>query len=446
MEFVMYHRVAAIALLLCAFAAPISAQSFTLVTQPAGAKIFGLDAAGNRVQLGIGSAKVKLEKNAANRFWISADGFATLDTVFVRDIKYEKSVTIALVNRVVKVTALPYDAQIRVNGEPRGTSTADVVVPPNVPVTVEVSKGGYKPEKKVYHNESGAELPLTERFELKDRLVNVQPKLPRNIQAGGTPPAVSVDGTEVGTGNVDVVVPFDKCVTATVSLESYKPEPRTLCNKAGSQPPEAILPVALVDRLVQVTTSPQDAEIVVDNKVVGTGNFALIVRDRACVKVLVRLVSYANQRREYCNTDNMNLEATARVELGVDESYSSSVQTDQANVNFTIEVGADRTPEQAWQTISQVVLGAFDVLEITDKDTGYLRTSWEVSKFSNAVIRTRVIVKLGSSSPLKYVVKIASERADDPNASVKDDELFSEWTRVLKTYKDIINEMQARLR
>lgn len=437
---------AAVMLAACLVAAPVHAQSFMLVTNPGTAKIFGLDAAGNKILLGSGTAKIKLERNAANRYWITADGFAPVDTTFIRDIKYEKSVSLNMVNRVVKVTALPFDAQIRVNGEPRGQGTAEVIVPPGVPVTVQVSKGGFKPQSRDYHNEAGTDLPLTDRFELRDRLVNVQPKMPRNLTANATPPTVSVDGTAIGTGNVDVTVPFDKCVTVTVEVPSYKPEPRTLCNKTDKQVPETVLPVALVDRLVAVIASPQTAEIVVDNKVVGTGNFSLVIRDRACVKVLVRAVSYARQVREYCNTDNMSLEPEVRIELGTDESYSSSVQTDQANINVTMEVGTGKTNEQAWQTISQVVLGSFDVLEITDKETGYLRTSWEVSKFSNAVIRTRVIVKLGSTSPLKYVVKVASERADSPDASAKDDEQFSEWDRVLKSYKDIINELQSRLR
>jgi hypothetical protein len=257
---------------------------------------------------------------------------------------------------------------------------------------------------------------------------------------------VSVDGTAIGTGNVDVTVPFDKCVTVTVELPSYKPEPRTLCNKADKQVPETVLPVALVDRLVALAASPQTAEILVDNKVVGTGNFNLIIRDRSCVKVTVRAVSYEVQTREFCNSDNMTLEPEARIELGVDESYGASVETDQANKNVTIEVGAAKTPDQAWQTISQVVLGSFDVLEITDKDTGYMRTAWKTTPYGRALIRTRVIVKLGSASPLKYVVKLASERTDVPNATVKDDEVFAEWDRVLKTYKDIINEMQSRLR
>lgn len=430
----------------CLLAAPLSGQSFTLVTAPATAKIFGLDAAGNKVAVGIGTAKIKLDSKSANRYWISADGYATIDTTFVRDIKYEKSVSINMVNRVVKVTSLPFDAEIRVDGNPRGTGSTDVVVPPGIPVTVTVTKAGFKPETRVYHNDAGSELPMADRFELRDRQTNVQPAMPHNVQANAVRPDVSVDGTVIGNGNVDIVVPFDKCVTVSVSAPSYKPEPRTLCNKADKQAPPSVLPVALVDRLVTVSATPATAEIVVDNKVVGTGTFDLVILDRSCVKASVRATGYATKTHEFCNNENTPLDPIQRMELLVDESYNSSVQTDQANVNVTIEVGTAKTPDQAWSIINQVVLGSFDVIEMTDKSTGYLRTSWEVSKFANAVIRTRVIVKIGSDSPLKYVVKLASERADSPTASVKDDELFNEWDRVLKSYKDIIGELIARLR
>jgi hypothetical protein len=228
---------AAVMLMSSLFTLPLAAQSFTLVTNPATAKIFGLDAAGNKVPLGVGTAKIKLERNAANRYFITADGFASIDTTFVRDIKYGKSVTVNMLSRVVKVTALPFDAQIRVNGEPRGTGSTEVVVPPGIPVTVQVMKAGFKPETHVYHNDPDTEVPTTDRFELRDRLVNVQPALPRNVAANAAQPSVSVDGTVIGTGNVDVVIPFDKCVTVTVNVPSYKPEPRTLCNKADKQAP-----------------------------------------------------------------------------------------------------------------------------------------------------------------------------------------------------------------
>jgi hypothetical protein len=134
------------------------------------------------------------------------------------------------------------------------------------------------------------------------------------------------------------------------------------------------------------------------------------------------------------------------VKLERDEAWDLSLASDQANVNFTVEVAGKRTPDEAWKTISQIITNSFDVLEVTDKETGYLRTGWNVRRFSDKVIRTRVIVKLADSNPLKYTIKLASEKADDGRATVKDDELFREWDRILLQYKDLINETQARLR
>jgi hypothetical protein len=48
-------------------------------------------------------------------------------------------------------------------------------------------------------------------------------------------------------------------------------------------------------------------------------------------------------------------------------------------------------------------------------------------------------------TPLKYVVKIVSEISIVKNVSASEDENFREWDRLLKTYKDIISEIQARL-
>lgn len=423
------------------------AQKFTLSVTPAEARISGFDKVGNKVVLGVGSAKLKLEKKGSNRFLIEAPGFAVVDTVFARGGKYGKVVNYTMGARSVNVTVLPFDAEFTVDGirKPPG----HVIIPVGKSVTVEARKSGYKPERRVYSNESGAQIPLTERLELRDKSVGVQPTIPRSTSVNTNPPTVSVDGNVVGTGNVNVVVPFDKCVTVTVSSAGYKPESRPLCSNV--QLP-LTLPVSLLDRLVTVTTVPPNAGIHVDGKLVGRGTFDVVVKNEMCVKVHAQLSGYALEQREFCNRDNTPIPDEIRIDLPIDEAYTSSIQSDQANVNFTVEVGGGRTPDQAWRTISQVVLGSFDVLEITDKETGYMRTAWEATKFSNSIVRTRVIVKLGDTSPLKYVVKIASEHAPlrrlnkEDETSVKDDQDFREWDRIMNSYKDIINEMQARLR
>lgn len=414
-----------------------SAQTITISSDPAGANFYMISEAGVWTLLGTGSAKFKLNKKLTNRVWVVLEGYDTATTDFPTGKKYPKEVTIPLANRLVKVTALPYDAVIYANGERKGSQYASVGVPRGQTVTLEVRKAGFKTETRTYRHEPGREMPpTTERIELKDRLVVV------NSAPDGA--IIKVDGATLGHGTVDVVVPFDKCVSVVAELESYSPQQTRFCNKEGLPVPKTSETIPLKDRMVALTASPANAEIRVSDRVVGTGSYNVVIPRNGCTTVEITASSYGKKRRQYC--DAADLIPTENIDLPFDEAYTSSIASDQANVNFTIEVGGGKTADQAWRTISQIVLSSFDVLEITDKETGYMRTAWEVTKFRNSIVRTRVIVKLGDSAPLKYVVKIASEHSNEDGVTVKDDEKFREWDRILNSYKDIINELQARLR
>jgi hypothetical protein len=88
-------------------------------------------------------------------------------------------------------------------------------------------------------------------------------------------------------------------------------------------------------------------------------------------------------------------------------------------------------------------------LETVDYNTGYLTTSWQVQNFQSSIIRTRVIVSTGGNTDqIAYAVKLISQEAflDGQNAvTVKDDEKFEDWARILKKYDGLIQEIQARL-
>ena len=78
----------------------------------------------------------------------------------------------------------------------------------------------------------------------------------------------------------------------------------------------------------------------------------------------------------------------------------------------------------------------------------YLRTAWQLKSYgdnNDVVIRTRIIVKRSNDQPLRYAIKIVSERNRIAGVSVKDDENFVPWDRLLNTYKDVIGEVQSRL-
>jgi hypothetical protein len=126
-----------------------------------------------------------------------------------------------------------------------------------------------------------------------------------------------------------------------------------------------------------------------------------------------------------------------------DDAFDATEATDMANID--IEIKTNKPEVEAWRLISQIITSYFDVIEVTDRNTGYLRTAWVVQTFKQNTIRTRIIVKLGSSDPLSYKVKLISEQSAQPQTSVKSDELFKEWDRILRKYKEVVNEIQTRL-
>lgn len=92
------------------------------------------------------------------------------------------------------------------------------------------------------------------------------------------------------------------------------------------------------------------------------------------------------------------------------------------------------------------MLNYIDVIEMTDKETGYLRTAWSLQTFKQNTIRTRIIVKESSINPLAFKVKLISEESGEAMTSVKSDHLYKEWDRVLRSYNNTISEFQARIK
>ena len=126
-----------------------------------------------------------------------------------------------------------------------------------------------------------------------------------------------------------------------------------------------------------------------------------------------------------------------------DDAYDASIQTDIANIDIELKTTMDEV--DAWKLISMIITSYFDVIEVTDRETGYLRTSWVIQTFKQNTIRTRLIIKLGDTDPLTYKVKLVSEESRAPGTSVKSDELYREWDRVLRKYGNVFDELQSRL-
>lgn len=197
---------------------------------------------------------------------------------------------------------------------------------------------------------------------------------------------------------------------------------------------------------VELGVSENDAEIYINGKLVGKGSTVVTVPSKDCVTVVIKKIAYLTERIEFCNKKDMTKPPkTYYVEMKRDDSYDASIQTDIANVDIELKCNS-MEKDKAWKLINQIVLTYIDVIEMTDKETGYLRTSWSLKTFLQNTIRTRIIIKESSSDPLMFKVKLISEASGMPMTSVKSDELYKEWDRVLRSYSNVISEFQARVK
>lgn len=204
------------------------------------------------------------------------------------------------------------------------------------------------------------------------------------------------------------------------------------------------LSVSAGKKITKFTVSEADAKIFVDGKQMGVGQLDITIPAYACVNVKVEKVGYLTSTIEFCNKPNFTPPPkTYFCQMEKDDAYDASEATDIANVD--IEVKTSKREDEAWKLLSQIITTYFDVIEVTDKSTGYLRTAWVVQSFKQKTIRTRVIVKLASSDPLAYKIKLVSEVANGANVSVKSDELFKEWDRILRKYREVVREATSRL-
>lgn len=203
---------------------------------------------------------------------------------------------------------------------------------------------------------------------------------------------------------------------------------------------------AVKAQTVMVSASEPDAAIIVDGQSLGTGNLKIKVPKNSCVNVKVQKAGFLKYEQTYCNKKGQTEPPKKQFfDMKRDDAEEASVKTDQANIDFSIEISKKQEPVEVWKRANQVVTDYFDAIEVSDKETSYLRTAWSVQSFQQNTIRTRLIIKLAKSEPLTYKVKLVSEYSGAPLTSVKADEQFHDWDRILRKYQNVISDFTTRL-
>lgn len=194
------------------------------------------------------------------------------------------------------------------------------------------------------------------------------------------------------------------------------------------------------DTKMKISCSLADAAITVNGKAAGSGGVELKILANSCVKIAATKEGYYTKTVEFCNNGMYKMPKAHYIEMEADAAYEASLKTDIANIDINIR--PKKSQSESWKAVNSLVLQYIDAIEISDKENFYLRTAWVANTFNSGIIRTRIIIK--SSGTDQFAIKILSEYAE-PGASVKEDEKFKEWDRVLRKYSKIIEEIQSRL-
>src|SRR4051812_7584658 len=131
---------------------------------------------------------------------------------------------------------------------------------------------------------------------------------------------------------------------------------------------------------VKLSVSEPDAVIYVDGKAAGASPIDIKIENNSCVSIKIVKTGFLTENLSFCDKKNAAIiPKTLYVELKRDDSYDASLKIDFANND--IDVHTTKSEADAWRLLNQIITSQFDVIEITDKETGYLRTSWAVQTF-----------------------------------------------------------------
>ena len=201
------------------------------------------------------------------------------------------------------------------------------------------------------------------------------------------------------------------------------------------------------DKEILITCSEPKAKIYANGEEVGTGTATIKVKAYSSTVVEAVLPGFNTRKIIYYNdSEHPKLEKAYTITLFKDESYESSIDGHNLS-NENININSSKDEDKSWKVLSEIVTTHFDILEVSDKSTGYIRTAWQSQSFNGKTIRTRIIVKgTSTESKASYKIKLISEIAEKEGVSPKEEDLFKPWDRILKKYQDVIPELQERLK
>lgn len=192
-----------------------------------------------------------------------------------------------------------------------------------------------------------------------------------------------------------------------------------------------------------INVIPDNASIMIGGIEVGSGTYDLRINKQDYVILRMSAPGYIEKTVRIFKNDKNR---TYTFKLEADESFAASeTGSDLANKSMSVIVREGMSADDVWKSIIYYTTDLFPNLEISDKSAGWIRSAWELQTFAYCTVRTRIEIKeVPGQDDLRYRVLLRSEYA--LNDCGLDDQCFKEWDRILKKYKQAIEDLVNALR
>lgn len=192
-----------------------------------------------------------------------------------------------------------------------------------------------------------------------------------------------------------------------------------------------------------VVVEPQNAKIFVNGSEVGSGSYTLKF-DRRTDFYMLRFEAPGYLDRSVKLYKN-NPQNTVAYTLLVDEAEKNSIggeseSGDLANRWFDVTCRDGMTEDVVWKRLMNIAVNNFEDIEIRDKDAGWIKTGWIVTRFPSQSVRTRLEVRMSFSGDgrISYRVRLESQIKD---AECRGNNCYVKYDRLLTKYASVVSEL-----
>ena len=280
-------------------------------------------------------------------------------------------------------------------------------------------------------------------------IVTLKPNRKKAVVSTNIPDAtIYIDGEEKGKGNATFNIFKGSQKNIKIVADGYDTYTGSIAFTEG---PDLVInkecPLYPNRKDVYISVAQVGAKVFADGKLAGVvakeTPVKITVHKGKPISVRITCDGYMDvQGNIDFNDKDINYDLGSMPE---DEAYNATdhKSSDIANTNIPIKVRPDMDRDAALRTMMYYITNNFRNLDVNNYEAGWIRTKWNIDKFSTMQIRTRIELKQAPSDGdglLKFDLLIESQKAA-PNVEANDQN-FKDWNLVLKKYKKISEDIR----